>query len=137
MTQPASTAPLPQHVGVVNVGLSLFADAVASQGAPVISVDWRVPAGGQPALVAALGRLYGQHGERIEASNAEVLRRLDSGAPGPSAVAIGPTTRCAFAGLSPIRSLPSSSSASAGLAAQPSATVAACMDLRSGSGASA
>ena len=30
MTQPASTA-LPQHVGVVNVGLPLFADAVASQ----------------------------------------------------------------------------------------------------------
>src|SRR6516164_6070722 len=80
MTQPASTG-LPQHVGVVNVGLPLFADAVASQGAPVISVDWRVPAGGQPALVAALGRLYGQHSERIEASNAEVLRRLDSGVP--------------------------------------------------------
>src|SRR6516162_5139351 len=80
MTQPASTG-LPQHVGVVNVGLPLFADAVASQGAPVISVDWRVPAGGQPALVAALGRLYGPWSERIEASNAEVLRRLDSGVP--------------------------------------------------------
>src|SRR5262249_43402684 len=80
MPQPASTA-LPQHVGVVNVGLPLFADAVASQGAPVISVDWRVPAGGQPALVAALGRLYGQHSERIEAANAEVLCRLDSGVP--------------------------------------------------------
>jgi Protein of unknown function (DUF1116) len=81
MTQPASNAPLPQQVAVVNVGLPLFADAVASQGAPVISVDWRVPAGGQPALVAALGRLYGQHSERIEAANAEVLRRLDSGVP--------------------------------------------------------
>ena len=81
MTQPSSTTPLPQHVGVVNVGLPLFADAVASQGAPVISVDWRVPAGGQPALVTALGRLYGQHSERVEAANAEVLRRLDSGVP--------------------------------------------------------
>ena len=80
MTQEASTA-LPQQVGVVNVGLPLFADAVASQGAPVISVDWRVPAGGQPALVAALGRVYGLHSERIEAANAEVLRRLDSGVP--------------------------------------------------------
>ena len=80
MTQEASTA-LPQQVGVVNVGLPLFADAVASQGAPVISVDWRVPAGGQPALVAALGRVYGLHSERIEAANAEVLRRLDSGMP--------------------------------------------------------
>ena len=80
MTQPASTA-LPQRVGVVNVGLPLFADAVAGQGAPVISVDWRVPAGGQPALVAALGRLYGPQSERIEAANAEVIRRLDSGVP--------------------------------------------------------
>ena len=80
MTQPASIA-LPQQVGVVNVGLPLFAGALADQGAPVISVDWQVPAGGQPALVAALGRLYGVHGERIEAANAEVLRRLDSGVP--------------------------------------------------------
>jgi hypothetical protein len=80
MAQPASTA-LPQRVGVVNVGLPLFADAVVSQGAPVISVDWRVPAGGQPGLVAALVRLYGEQNERIEAANAEALRRLDSGVP--------------------------------------------------------
>ena len=52
---------LPDRVGVVNVGLSLFADAIREQGAPVISVDWRVPAGGQPDAVAALGRLYGIH----------------------------------------------------------------------------
>ena len=72
---------LPDRVGVVNVGLSLFADAIREQGAPVISVDWRVPAGGQPDAVAALGRLYGIHAERIEAANAEVLRRLDQGTP--------------------------------------------------------
>ena len=30
---------LPDRVGVVNVGLSLFADAIREQGAPVISVD--------------------------------------------------------------------------------------------------
>jgi Protein of unknown function (DUF1116) len=72
---------LPDRVGVVNVGLSLFADAIREQGAPVISVDWRVPAGGQPDAVAALGRLYGIHAERIEAANAEVLRRLDGGTP--------------------------------------------------------
>jgi uncharacterized protein DUF1116 len=72
---------LPDRVGVVNVGLSLFADAVREQGVPVVSVDWRVPAGGQPDAVAALGRLYGIHAERIEAANAEVLRRLDEPAP--------------------------------------------------------
>ena len=53
MTQPLS---LPARVGVVNVGLPLFGDAIREQGAPVVSVDWRVPAGGQPAAVAALGR---------------------------------------------------------------------------------
>jgi len=82
MTEPRS-APLslPASVGVVNVGLPLFADAIREQGAPVITVDWRVPAGGQPAAVAALCRLYGIHAERIEAANAEVLRRLDQGIP--------------------------------------------------------
>ena len=40
-----------------------------------------MPAGGQPDAVAALGRLYGIHAERIEAANAEVLRRLDGGTP--------------------------------------------------------
>jgi hypothetical protein len=81
MTQPASAGPLPGRVGVVNVGLPLFAGAVREQGAPCISVDWRVPAGGQPALVAALGRLYGAAAEQIEAANAEVIRRLDEGVP--------------------------------------------------------
>jgi hypothetical protein len=79
VTEPQLT--LPDRVGVVNVGLSLFADSIREQGAPVISVDWRVPAGGQPDAVAALGRLYGIHAERIEAANAEVLRRLDGGTP--------------------------------------------------------
>src|SRR5499427_9806294 len=78
MRQPLS---LPTRVGVVNVGLPLFGDAIREQGAPVVSVDWRVPAGGQPEAVAALGRLYGIHAERIEAANAEVLRRLDRGIP--------------------------------------------------------
>jgi hypothetical protein len=82
MTEPPSTPlSLPNRVGVVNVGLPLFGDAIREQGAPVVSVDWRVPAGGEPAAVAALGRLYGIHAELIEAANAEVLRRLDQGIP--------------------------------------------------------
>ena len=95
MTEPQLT--LPDRVGVVNVGLSLFADAIREQGAPVISVDWRVPAGGQPEAVAALGRLYGIHAERIEAANAEVLRRLDGGTP----LLTGVTTMAAAAAPSP------------------------------------
>ena len=82
MTEPARTPlSLPARVGVVNVGLPLFGDAIREQGAPVLSVDWRVPAGGQPTAVAALGRLCGIHAERIETANAEVLRRLDQGIP--------------------------------------------------------
>jgi len=72
---------LPQAVSVVNIGLPLFADAIAAQGAEVVSVDWRVPAGGQPEAVAALSRLYGRHGRQIDEANAEVVRRLDTGVP--------------------------------------------------------
>jgi hypothetical protein len=41
-----TTAPiaLPTEVGVVNVGLPLFAAAVAAQGRPSVQVDWRGPA---------------------------------------------------------------------------------------------
>jgi hypothetical protein len=82
MTDPAATAPsLPREAGVVNIGLPLFADAVAAQGAPVVSVDWRVPAAGEPQAVAALGRLYGPLAAQVDAANAEVLRRLDQGTP--------------------------------------------------------
>jgi Protein of unknown function (DUF1116) len=66
---------------VVNIGLPLFADAIARQGHPVVTVDWRIPAGGRPELVAALSRLYGAKAGTIDAANAEVVRRLDAGAP--------------------------------------------------------
>jgi hypothetical protein len=82
MRDPARMVPsLPATARVVNVGLPLFADAVAAQGAEVVSVEWRVPAGGQPAAVAALGRLYGRHAEQVDRANAEVVRRLDQGTP--------------------------------------------------------
>ena len=82
MTELADQPPaLPQAVSVVNIGLPLFAEAVAAQGADVVSVDWRVPAGGQPAAVAALGRLFGPHARQVDEANAEVVRRLDTGVP--------------------------------------------------------
>src|SRR6266542_2605789 len=82
MRDPARMVPsLPETARVVNVGLPLFADAVTAQGAEVVSVEWRVPAGGQPAAVAALGRLYGRHAEQVDLANAEVVRRLDQGTP--------------------------------------------------------
>jgi Protein of unknown function (DUF1116) len=70
---------LPDEVAVINIGLPLFADAVRDQGRPVQQLDWRVPAGGDAELVAALERLYGS--ESIDRANAEVLRRLDDGVP--------------------------------------------------------
>jgi hypothetical protein len=72
---------LPEDVAVVNVGLPMFADAVAAQGRAVVSVDWRIPAGGDLDLVAALARLYGRRSRSVDAANAEVLRRLDEGVP--------------------------------------------------------
>ena len=72
---------LPERAHVVNVGLSLFADAIARQGFDVVNVDWRIPAGGDPEVVAALCRLYGPRGAVVDAANAEVVRRLDTGAP--------------------------------------------------------
>jgi hypothetical protein len=72
---------LPEKVNVVNAGLPLFAADIGKQGRPVVQVDWRIPGGGDPVVVAALRRLYGPHASRIDAANAEVLRRLDRGAP--------------------------------------------------------
>jgi hypothetical protein len=75
------TIELPSEVRVVNVGLPLFADAVRDQGAEVTQVEWRIPAGGDLEAVAALARLYGRHAGAIDEANAEVVRRLDEGAP--------------------------------------------------------
>lgn len=80
------TVPLPDQVAVVNVGLPLFASAVQAQGRPAVHVDWRIPAGGDELAVAALRRLCGPLTARIDAANAEVLRRLDTGVPLATAV---------------------------------------------------
>jgi hypothetical protein len=77
---------LPDEVSVVNVGLPLFAEAVRAQGRPAVQVDWRVPAGGDVVALQALRRLSGPLNERVDAANAEVFRRLDTGAPVLSAV---------------------------------------------------
>ena len=68
---------------VVNLGLSTFADALRAQGASVVEVDWRPP----PAdLVDVLTRLWAD--DRVDAANAEVVRRIESVA--PSAVTVAP-----------------------------------------------
>ena len=81
-TGDAPVAPeLPTTPEVVNLGLPLFAEAVAEQGAGVLQVDWRPPAGGDPDTVALLTRAYGPASVAIDEANAEVVRRLDQGVP--------------------------------------------------------
>ena len=71
----------PTDARVVNLGLSVLGEAVAAQGAAVVQVDWRPPAGGDASAVRALTDLYGPRSVDIDPANAEVLRRLDTGVP--------------------------------------------------------
>lgn len=42
---------------VINIGLESFADDLRTQDVPVIQLDWRPPAGGNPELAALLAEL--------------------------------------------------------------------------------
>lgn len=81
MTAEPTLVTLPTEVAVVNVGLPVFADAVRDQGRPADQLDWRIPAGGVPAVIAALMRLFGDNAADVEAANAEVFRRLNTATP--------------------------------------------------------
>jgi hypothetical protein len=65
---------------VVNLGLEGFAQDLAAVGVPVVHVDWRPPAGGDPAVAGLLGRLDGRH-EEIERANHDAVARLVDGEP--------------------------------------------------------
>ncbi len=54
---PVDPACLASPPAVVNVGLETFATALSNQGADVLHLDWRPPAGGDAELAAALARL--------------------------------------------------------------------------------
>jgi hypothetical protein len=84
----ASVTDLLDGVTAVNVGLASFADALAAQGAPALGVDWRPPAGGDPAAVELLTRLWGRHGDRVETANRTALERIEAAR--PRAVAVAP-----------------------------------------------
>jgi hypothetical protein len=76
------------RLAAVNVGLSTFADAIESQGAPVIDVDWRPPARGDREIVRALELLWGLHGSAVASANEEVVRRIEAAQ--PRAVTVAP-----------------------------------------------
>jgi FdrA protein len=48
---------LHQPLAAINVGLESFSESLKAQGAPVIQVDWRPPAGGNERLMAILERM--------------------------------------------------------------------------------
>ncbi|MBS0447791.1 MAG: DUF1116 domain-containing protein [Proteobacteria bacterium] len=61
----------------INVGVAMFKDDIARQGAPVVQVDWRPPGGGRADVVAALDRLADPAlAERIAAANEEAVKRI-------------------------------------------------------------
>jgi len=71
----SAEALLRSQVRVVNIGLESFAQDFTRLGVPVVQVDWRPPAGGEPRLIAALDRLA-LDGDRIRAANAQALERM-------------------------------------------------------------
>ncbi|MBV8218427.1 MAG: DUF1116 domain-containing protein [Solirubrobacterales bacterium] len=75
-------------MAAVNVGLPAFAEAIESQGAPVIDVDWRPPARGDLDTVRALERLWGFHAGLVTEANEEVVRRIEAAQ--PRAVTVAP-----------------------------------------------
>jgi len=79
---------LPRAVEAVNLGLSIFADALREQGAPVVEVDWRPPARGDRGMLEILTRLWGVNGDRIAAANARAVERIEGAS--PRAVTVAP-----------------------------------------------
>lgn len=66
----------------INVGLEMFADDIAAQGASVTRVDWSPPGGGRPEVIAALDALAAPEiAARIEAANREAVERIVASRP--------------------------------------------------------
>ncbi len=67
------------ELSVVNVGLASFAADLRSAGGSAVDVDWRPPAGGDPALLAALDACLGADGAvraDIAAATRQSVERL-------------------------------------------------------------
>jgi hypothetical protein len=67
---------LADPISVVNLGLEGFSRELAAQGVPVVQVDWKPPAGGDPVLIDRLSRL--QRPEIEEANLLTVKRMVES-----------------------------------------------------------
>jgi hypothetical protein len=72
-----SAGTLPATVSAINIGLPLFAEALAAQDTPVTSVDWRPPAGGDEDAIAALTVLWGRHGNAVQTANEAAVDAIE------------------------------------------------------------
>lgn len=63
---------------ILNVGTPHFVESLKQQGAEVTHLDWRPPAGGDPALAAALVRLSTP---QVEAANHKAVEIIVNGHP--------------------------------------------------------
>jgi hypothetical protein len=64
---------------VINIGAELFEQELAKQNTPVIQLDWRPPAGGDPELAKALDMLLDN--PKVDAANELAVERLKSARP--------------------------------------------------------
>lgn len=70
------------ELNVINVGLAMFEEDIAAQGAKVRTLDWTPPGGGKPKVIAALDKLERPElAEKIGAANAEAADRIMSAKP--------------------------------------------------------
>jgi hypothetical protein len=69
-----------RELRVVNLGLASFAETLRAVRTPVVDVDWRPPAGGDPDLADLVDSLRAASGDgwiaRIETANAEAIEKL-------------------------------------------------------------
>lgn len=58
---PVDLAVLQEPLAAINVGVETFTASLTAQGAPVVHVDWRPPAGGNERLAALLTKMKGSN----------------------------------------------------------------------------
>ncbi|MEV5608545.1 DUF1116 domain-containing protein [Streptomyces sp. NPDC052225] len=86
MSTPAENTPVQRlfasPLSVVNVGLAMFDEDIAAQGAQVTTLDWTPPGGGSVEAAAALNALDDPTlAAKIEAANAEAVERIMAARP--------------------------------------------------------
>ncbi len=69
------------RLSAVNLGLDRFADDLQREGAPVVRVDWKPPAGGNKKIAALLSRLEAGAKVDIQSANKEAASRILKGKP--------------------------------------------------------